>query len=101
MKKKIFVAHVFLTILSTCNVLAQEVIQEWLMKYDGDYRDRPSGIVVDSLSNVYVTGYSHDPNICRCALSVTIKYDADGNELWVKKSGGGSDAFPPKYRPPR
>jgi hypothetical protein len=57
----------------------------WARRYDGPAsgEDRASAIAVDGLGNVYVTGYSDstgtDENYA------TIKYDASGNKLWVKR----------------
>jgi hypothetical protein len=40
---------------------------------------------VDSLDNIYVTGYGSENY-------ATLKYDTDGNELWVKRyDSGGYD----------
>jgi hypothetical protein len=61
----------------------------WVARYDGPGvidDDIPHDIAVDTRGNVYVTGWSkgtgtgHD--------YVTIKYDNDGNELWVARYDG-------------
>src|SRR3972149_2908250 len=71
-----------------------QVIKAWDDHYDspygGPYTDDHDGgkdITTDSLGNIYVTGWSpgrywlytgeHD--------FVTIKYDPEGNELWVSR----------------
>lgn len=57
----------------------------WVRRYDGpaNSTDEASCIVVDGAGNIYVTGTSesedtHDDY-------VTMKYDADGNHLWVAR----------------
>ncbi|UCE38497.1 MAG: SBBP repeat-containing protein [Thermoplasmata archaeon] len=63
----------------------------WVARYDGFVNgdDQPHALAIDILGNVYVTGGSHgsksssgwgfDYNY------VTIKYDSNGNELWVAR----------------
>jgi predicted Rdx family selenoprotein len=61
----------------------------WVKKYDGGFggsNDTATALVVDSLDNVYVTGRSIGSNGYDYA---TVKYDADGNELWVKRYDSG------------
>ncbi|MCB9370885.1 SBBP repeat-containing protein [Candidatus Woesearchaeota archaeon] len=62
----------------------------WNVTYDGAFgHDYAYGIAVDSLENIYVTGYS------RTATNydyLTFKYDADGNEIWnVSYDTGNND----------
>jgi uncharacterized delta-60 repeat protein len=57
----------------------------WVRRYDGgpgSSSDDPSALVIDSSGNIYVTGYSRGIYNSDYA---TIKYDQDGNELWVKR----------------
>jgi len=77
------------------------------IKYDPDGNERwvgryvgPSGysrarsIAVDQEGNVYVTGDSSEPNPNGPGLSedyATVKYDADGNELWVARHDAPQD----------
>ena len=63
----------------------------WVARYNGlgNDRDRPSAIAVDSTGNVYVTGYSEGSGTEKDC--VTIKYDPNGNELWVGIYNGPGD----------
>ncbi len=60
----------------------------WVRKYNGpgNSEDIAGFIAVDGSDNVYVTGasYGSGTNNDYC----TIKYDASGNELWVKRYNG-------------
>jgi hypothetical protein len=64
--------------------------QLWVAKYDGltNKRDTAYSIDVDQEGNVYVTGNSCGTgpygDIC------TIKYDKDGNEMWVVRIDDGN-----------
>ena len=64
----------------------------WTARYDGPYHapDYPQDIAVDPEGNVYVTGQTYVALYLRYA---TIKYDSEGNELWVAiyNSGGMQD----------
>lgn len=59
----------------------------WLRNYNGpgNQSDRARAIAVDLLGNVYVTGYSWSGMNYDF---VTIKYDSDGNELWINRYNG-------------
>jgi uncharacterized delta-60 repeat protein len=63
----------------------------WVRRYDGPGNefDKAVAVVVDASGNVYVTGkshryhtYPHEPDIA------TLKYDPDGNLLWVNRYSG-------------
>jgi hypothetical protein len=64
----------------------------WTARYDGAYNayDEAVALAVDISGEVYATGS------CRTSdyntNYVTIKYDADGNELWAEYSGFGGEA---------
>jgi hypothetical protein len=60
---------------------------QWVRRYDGpattfatDY-DRPAALAVDTSGNVFVTGNSSDD-------FATVKYDAAGTEIWVRRYSG-------------
>jgi len=60
----------------------------WAKRYNGysDGGDGASAIAVDTAGNVYVTGYSESP-ISSAFPYATIKYNANGKCLWVKRHG--------------
>ncbi len=55
----------------------------WVARYDGPENgsDSPTDLAVDELGNVYVTGDTETTT----ERSSTIKYDTDGNTLWVAR----------------
>jgi hypothetical protein len=61
---------------------------QWAARYNGPGNgdDYPNAIVVDDSGNVYVTGESAAPG--GFTDYATIKYDRDGNELWVARFNG-------------
>ena len=64
----------------------------WVARYDSPESDvgYASALAVDLLGNVYVTGDSYTS---RGDDYVTIKYDTNGNELWVKRYNGPGDLY--------
>ena len=60
--------------------------REWTSRYDGSYLnyDCPSGISVDSLGNVTVSGISRGRNDDDYDY-VTIKHSSQGKTLWVRR----------------
>jgi uncharacterized delta-60 repeat protein len=82
---------IFFLLSSVC---FSQVTQQWGARYNGPANsfDGATGIAVDAAGNVYVTGSSRvgETN----ADYATIKYDAKGNQLWLKTyngTGNGSD----------
>lgn len=64
----------------------------WTKEYDGALHDIPSGITLDSSGNVYVaefSGYGRIWGSWESGQYATLKYDTNGNELWVQRFGSG------------
>jgi len=65
----------------------------WVARYNGPAggEDKSYAVVTDGWSNVYVTGSSR--GVGTGADCVTIKYDSEGNQLWVARysSPGNAD----------
>jgi hypothetical protein len=66
--------------------------QLWARRYNGlaNHTDRSRAIAVDKVGNVYITGQS-DGYAGRADI-VTIKYDTNGNKLWVKRYNSPSNS---------
>jgi hypothetical protein len=62
--------------------------QLWIERYDGSAsdHDRASAVSVDAFGHVYVTGSSGDG--AGYTDYATVKYDLDGNQLWVRRYNG-------------
>lgn len=58
----------------------------WVATYDGPSSrwDAANGIAIDNYDNIYITGESDGIGRDYC----TVKYDSDGNELWVARYDG-------------
>jgi uncharacterized delta-60 repeat protein len=71
--------------------------QLWVARYAGPSFQPHSGydianaITVDALCNVYITGYSDGGDTSYDYA--TIKYDSNGNELWVARYNGSGDKY--------
>jgi len=67
----------------------------WVARYNGpdNVNDWPVALVVDASGNVYVTGSSETSVLTWFNNYATIKYDANGNELWVARYNGPGNQF--------
>jgi len=69
----------------------------WVRRYNGpgNSSDGAYAIAVDGSSNIYVTGYSSGSGTS--TDYATIKYDPDGNELWVRRYNGPGNSYDVAY----
>lgn len=72
--------------------------QKWVARYNstGNNTDIAYALTVDDAGNVYVTGwgYTEPGDLCGSPDYITIKYNSNGVQQWVKKyngPGGGDD----------
>ncbi|NQT25147.1 SBBP repeat-containing protein [candidate division KSB1 bacterium] len=70
--------------------------QLWVNRYNGpgDNSDEPVDLKVDELGNVYVTGKSRSGGEQSPFDYLTVKYDTEGNLIWVARydgTGNGDD----------
>jgi hypothetical protein len=65
----------------------------WIARYNGPGNDldRPAAIALDQFENVFVTGLSTGKGTSWDYA--TIKYDSDGNDLWVARYNGQGDSL--------
>jgi hypothetical protein len=63
----------------------------WVRRYNGpaDSSDHARAIAIDDCGNIYVAGWSMDS--ATVDDYATIKYDKNGNELWVRNYNGPSN----------
>ena len=100
LKKSLAVVMAGFALWATPNVATEDVgtaerplAQAWVARYNGpaDSHDYAHALAVDPDGNVYVTGQSAQVGI---DLDYgTIKYDGDGNQLWVARYNGPGDVI--------
>lgn len=67
--------------------------EQWVARYNGpgNSHDQAFSVAVDTSLNVYVTGASRTASGEENDDYATIKYDANGNEVWVSRYNGPAD----------
>ncbi len=92
-KKHVILAIIVITAFSIPLRAEQPPVQQWAARYNGstNQEDKATAIALDGSGNIYVTGYRTDFSTGKDFA--TIKYSADGNQLWVAyyNSGGAMD----------
>lgn len=68
----------------------------WTAVYDKGGNDSPRSLTVDTTGNVYVTGISVNVDTNFDFDYATIKYDTNGNQLWVARYDNGGNDVPSK-----
>ena len=78
----------FLLLLPLISVAQTRVKEKWAARYNGpgNTYDTAYALALDDLGNVYITGYSEGSE--RKYDYATIKYDNNGNQLWVRRYKG-------------
>jgi hypothetical protein len=66
-------------------------VQQWYRTWGGSNSDRGRGVVLDSLGNIYLAGYTNSFGVGYNDL-VLVKYYGNGTQHWYRTWGGvGSD----------
>ena len=75
-------------------IAAETVTEEWVKRYNGSANgsDIAYAIAVDDAGNTYVTGSSFTSGESERDYA-TIKYDSNGNELWVRRYNGPGNYY--------
>ncbi len=77
----------WLLLLSTLSSAAFAQVEQWVARYTGPVQSAQAlAIAVDGKGNSYVTGWSR--GVGTGDDYATVKYDSDGNEVWVARYDG-------------
>lgn len=68
-------------------------VEQWVRSYNGpgNSQDGATAMAIDNTGNIVVTGYSYGSG--SSSDFVTIKYNANGDSLWLKRYNGASNGF--------
>ncbi|MFI5218323.1 MAG: SBBP repeat-containing protein [Bacteroidia bacterium] len=97
MKRIYFIIFLF----ANTTTFGQAPNWQWAKKADGLYHDAGNSISSDVNGNIYVTGSFSSPSITFGTITLTglasnnifvVKYDATGNVIWAKSTGGNGGA---------
>ncbi|MGI8924868.1 MAG: hypothetical protein ACR2HJ_12735 [Fimbriimonadales bacterium] len=71
-----------------------QVTEAWAARYDGpgNLDDSGEALALDAAGNVYVTGSSESAENSTTEYA-TIKYDSNGNQLWVARYDGPGNSL--------
>jgi len=66
--------------------------EQWISTHNGQgsYDSSPEAMAVDQYGNLYITGYDYGDD---CYDYVTIKYNKEGVEQWIKRKTGLENAY--------
>jgi len=98
LKHHMFIPAIWIPVLVfwALPALAEIIVDTaWVRRYDGPASefDEACAIAIDGSRNVYVTGFSYGSSLTNYDYA-TVKYDRNGNEIWVRRYNGpasGSD----------
>jgi uncharacterized delta-60 repeat protein len=93
MKNHTFLTIIFVLLFSEFLYAEQPPQERWGIRYNGPENsdDFSSGIAIDNLGNVYVTGRSDDSSAV--PDYATIKYDSNGTQKWAARYNGPANNY--------
>ncbi|MCI0450684.1 MAG: hypothetical protein L0Y79_13060 [Chlorobi bacterium] len=88
---KLLLSFFTLTLLFSAQINSQQVIQDWVKRFDGasGNEDRGNSVAVDNVGNAIVTGQTFSPG--QGNNMVTIKYNPDGIQQWTSFFNGATN----------
>jgi uncharacterized delta-60 repeat protein len=92
MKTKLITFLIFVFTILVINIQSANS-QVWVQRYNGtaDSTDNAAAMTVDASGNIYVTGLTLSAGGAHYDM-VTIKYNSDGNIMWLQKYNGPADS---------